>query len=198
MTEVLVVPTGTANLASVLAGLRRAGAVPRVCEEPGPIERAAGVVLPGVGTFRAAVTRLQALGVVEALRTRLAADRPVLAVCVGLQVLCGRSEESPGVDGLGALDAEVAAFGPGVRRPQMGWNRVRPQPACRLLQPGWAYFANGYRLGAAPRDCAVAWSAHGGPFIAAVERGGLTACQFHPELSGAWGLDLLERWVAQC
>jgi glutamine amidotransferase len=79
--------------------------------------------------------------------------------------------------------------------PQLGWNRVRPEPDSRLLEDGYAYYANSYRLEALPEGYTGALTDHGEPFIAAVERGAQLACQFHPELSGPWGQALLTRWL---
>ncbi len=90
----------------------------------------------------------------------------------------------------------IVGQAPGVRVPQLGWNHVAPQAGCSLLREGYAYFANSFRLAAPPAGFAAAISHHGGPFVAAFERGPVLACQFHPELSGAWGIDLLRRWVA--
>lgn len=194
--EVLVVQTGTANIASVLAGLRRAGARPVVDNDPARLARADRVVVPGVGALAAAMSRLGRDGLIGVLRDRVSAGRPTLAVCLGLQLLCRSSEESEGVAGLGVLEAEVQRFRGDVRVPQMGWNRVVPGKDCRYLEPGYAYFANSYRLTGAPDSWNTAWSDHGGPFVAAVEKGDVVACQFHPELSGSWGRDLLVRWLA--
>ena len=194
---VLVVRTGTANTASVLAGLERAGAAAAVVEDPARVAAARRVVLPGVGALAPAMERLAAGGLGEVLVARIAAGRPTLAVCLGLQLLCSSSEESPGRDGLGVIPGRVTRFGAGLRVPQMGWNRVAPDAGCRLLQPGWAYFANSYRLVEPPPGWAVARADHGGPFVAALERGTVLACQFHPELSGDWGQALLRRWLAR-
>ncbi|MDF1563695.1 MAG: imidazole glycerol phosphate synthase subunit HisH [Deltaproteobacteria bacterium] len=183
----LVLPTGLANTASVCAALRRAGATPEICDDPGRLAAAERLVLPGVGTFGAAMARLEELGVVELLRERLRAGRPTLGICLGLQLLAEGSEESPGVEGLGLLPLEVGGFPAGLRSPQMGWNAVGE---------GEAYFANSYRLAEVPAGWEVAWAWHGGPFVAALERGAVLACQFHPELSGAFGQGLLERWLA--
>ncbi|MCP4246745.1 MAG: imidazole glycerol phosphate synthase subunit HisH, partial [bacterium] len=89
----------------------------------------------------------------------------------------------------------VTRFGAGVRVPQLGWNRVEPTPGCVLSQPGYAYFANSYRLVECPTGWRAAYADHGGRFVAALERGPLLACQFHPELSGSWGIALLGRWL---
>ena len=194
--DVLVIRTGSANLASVLAGLERAGAAPRVTDDPADVTSADRLVLPGVGAFEAAMERLHSLGLAAPLADRLRAGRPTLCVCLGLQLLCEESEESPGVRGLAVAPGVVRRFPPTVRVPQLGWNDVTPDPACRLIEPGFAYYANSYRLVDAPPGWAVARTDHGGPFIGAMERGAVLACQFHPELSGAWGLALLRRWVA--
>lgn len=194
--EVLIVPTGTANLASVKAGIGRAGGDCVECRDPERIAAADRVVLPGVGALAAARRRLDADGLAAALTDRVAAGRPTLAVCLGLQLLCATSEESPGVPGLGVLDVAVGRFPADVITPQMGWNRIAPRPGCRYLRPGHAYFANSYRLESAPAGWNAAWSEHGGRFVAALEAGDVVACQFHPELSGEWGADLLRRWVA--
>jgi imidazole glycerol phosphate synthase glutamine amidotransferase subunit len=193
--EVVVVATGTANTASVLAGLRRAGGVPRLSEDPSEVKDAARVVLPGVGAFAAAKSRLDGLGLTGPLRERLSAGRPTLCVCLGLQLLAEGSEESPDVSGFGVVAGTVRRFAAGLRVPHMGWNQVTPQGEARFLTAGHAYFANSYRLETPPPGWAWAASDHGGPFVAAVERAGVLACQFHPELSGAWGQALLTRWV---
>ncbi|MFO7298632.1 MAG: imidazole glycerol phosphate synthase subunit HisH [Actinomycetes bacterium] len=194
--SLVVVPTGTANLASVLAGLRRLGADPVISRDPEDAERAGRVVLPGVGTFGAAMAALDGAGMTDVLRDRVTDGRPTLCVCVGMQVLAATSEESPG-KGLGVVDAEVRRFRGAVRVPQLGWNRVEPEPGCRFVTPGWAYFANSYRLDEVPEGWVGAGSDHGGPFVAAMERGDVLACQFHPELSGPWGLAVLERWLGR-
>src|SRR5690606_37439339 len=142
-----------------------------------------------------AVSALESAGLGEPVARRIADGRPILAVFVGMQILATASDESPG-NGLGAVDARVRRFVGEVRIPQLGANRVEPQPGARLVTPGWAYFANSYRLDTVPQGWVGATGDHGGPFVAAMERGDVLACQFHPELSGSWGLALLERWLA--
>jgi imidazole glycerol phosphate synthase glutamine amidotransferase subunit len=194
---VLVVPTGTANMASMFAGLERAGARAQIATDPDRVFSCDRLVLPGVGALGAAMQRLSDQGLVEALSGRIEAGRPTLAVCVGLQILCESSAESPGVRGLGVLGGRVERFDSSVRVPQMGWNRVEAGEGCRLIESGFAYFANSYRLVDPPDGFCAAFSDHGGRFVAALERGGVLACQFHPELSGSWGLLLLRRWLEQ-
>ena len=194
--RVAVIRTGTANLASVLAGLRRAGVEPYLTEDPADVERENLVVLPGVGTLSAAMHGLDSQGLTGPLRDRLLALRPTMCVCLGMQLLCSGSDESPGFAGLGVVDVQVGRFPETVRVPQLGWNSVAAQEGCRYLRTGYAYFANSYRITAIPEGWHGALSVHGGEFVAAMERGGVLACQFHPELSGAWGQALINSWVA--
>ena len=193
---VAVLSTGTANTASVLAALERAGSRPRLIESTGAALRADFLVLPGVGSFAAAAERLDQLGLRAALSQRLAQDRPTLAICLGMQLLCRASEESPGALGLGLVDDTLRAFPASVRSPQFGWNRVEPTSASRWLSSGCAYFANSFRLAHLPLGWEGAFTDHGGPFVSALERGPLLGCQFHPELSGGFGAALLDRWLA--
>ena len=194
MAEVVVVPTGTANIASVLAAFRRLGASPRVSEEQAEVAGAPHVMLPGVGAFGASMARLVELGLDAALRDRVRADRPTMAICVGHQLLFETSDESPGVQGLGVVPGHVGRFAGEVRVPQFGWNVVQADEGASLIEEGWAYFANSYRATAAT-GWAVAWATHGGRYVAAMERGKVVTCQFHPELSGPYGEALLSRFL---
>jgi len=193
---VTIIETGIANTASVIAALTRCGAEVEMTRDRAQVEGAEMLVLPGVGSFGAGMERLGRDGLIEPVRERIGARRPTLAVCLGLQLLCSSSEESPGVGGLGVIDGVVGAFPDAVRRPQFGWNSVTPEPGCALIETGYAYFANSYRLQQAPRGWSAAHADHGGRFVAALENASVLACQFHPELSGAWGAALLSRWLA--
>ncbi|MGP1272498.1 MAG: imidazole glycerol phosphate synthase subunit HisH [Phycisphaerales bacterium] len=194
--EIDIVPTGAANLASVRAALHRLGAPTRLTSEPERIREAAAVVLPGVGAFGPAARMLRETGLGDALRERIATGKRTLCICLGMQLLARESEESPGEIGLGVIDARVECFDPSsVKVPQLGWNRIEPQPGCELLEPGEVYFANSFRLRQPPPGWSVAIADYDGPFVAALERGGVLACQFHPELSGSYGATLLRRWA---
>lgn len=197
MSETIVIPTGTANLASVLAGLGRAGVAASLARMPGDLESAHRVVLPGVGSFGAAMNHIDSLGMRGTLVEYVREGRPLLAICLGMQLLATSSEESPGVDGLGIVDGRIRRLTGSVRVPQLGWNTIDPVGATRLLSRGWAYFANSYRLEEIPEGWDGATTEYGGEFAAALERGPQLACQFHPELSGAWGADMIRRWVDQ-
>jgi imidazole glycerol phosphate synthase glutamine amidotransferase subunit len=153
------------------------------------------VVLPGVGAFGPAMQQLRDRRLVEPLVERIGAGRPTLAICLGLQLLCESSAECPGERGLGILPLEITRFDSGQRVPQIGWNAVRAHAESRYLQNGCAYFANSYRLTAATADWCVSCANYGGSFVAAMERGRVLACQFHPELSGDWGRSMLRRWL---
>ncbi len=118
-----------------------------------------------------------------------------MAVCLGMQLLGEGSEESPGASGLGVISIVATSLPDGVRRPQLGWNRVAAGAGCRLLHDGTAYFANSFKFDTIPDGWSGALTDHGGNFVAAIERGAVLACQFHPELSGEWGQTLVERWL---
>lgn len=192
--RMVVVPTGTANLASIMAGFRRLGVSPEVARGADDVESAAGVVLPGVGAFGAAMSEVESAGLSGALRDRVEEGRPTLAVCVGMQLLSRSSAESPEAVGLGVVSREVSRFPDSVRVPQLGWNEVVAGEGCQLVTDGWAYFANSFRIDDLPGGWVGATTDHGGEFVSAMERGDVLACQFHPELSGAWGIRLLQRW----
>ena len=195
MSGVTVVPTGTANIASVAAAFRRLGTDVRPAESENEIRVADQLVLPGVGVFAAAMGHIDEYRWRRALVDRIQAGRPTLAICVGMQLLCEKSEESPGFSGLGVVRGTVTRLPQDLTVPQLGWNRVTPDSGCRFLRPGWAYFANSYRLGSVPDGWVGAKTQYGGGFVSAMERGDVLACQFHPELSGEWGSDLLSRWL---
>ncbi|GAB1455976.1 hypothetical protein MASR2M48_12830 [Spirochaetota bacterium] len=190
--RVTIVDTGRSNAASLAVAFERVGADIVISADPVVVKNAAYVVLPGVGAFGAVADRLRAMGMDSVLKERVQRSLPTLGVCLGMQLFFESSDESPGARGLGAIPGAISAYGPGVRSPQFGWNRV--------LLPGdggdaYAYFANSYKLDAVPLGWRGAMASYGGPFVADIERGPVLLCQFHPELSGAWGQALLARWM---
>lgn len=193
--DVVIVHTGAANLASVMAAFDRLGRSVQVTDNAFAVRSAKRVVLPGVGAFTPVAKRLNENGLGEALSYRIEEDLPTLAVCLGLHLLAAGSEEGEGAAGLGILEVGASRYPDTVVVPQLGWNSVTADSDCRLLRDGAAYFANSYRLTDHPPGWNVAWSDHGGPFVAAVERGNVLGCQFHPELSGARGQELIARWL---
>jgi imidazole glycerol phosphate synthase glutamine amidotransferase subunit len=195
VSRVVIVDTGVANLASVRASFARLGVDALVSTAPGVIREASHVVVPGVGSFGAGMAALRTRRLEAPIVEAVASGKPVLAICLGLQLLCEASDESPGVTGLGIIPGRCERLPEGVRIPHLGWNRVTPDESCGVLHAMDASFANSYALRSAPAGWAVAWATHGAPFVAGAERGRLLACQFHPELSGAAGLALLDRWL---
>ena len=195
--SVVIVRTGVANTASVSAAFARLDIATTITDDPGLVEDARLLVLPGVGSFEAGMARLREAGLAAPLSRRIADERPTLAICLGMQMLCRASEESPGVDGIGCVDGVLSRFTGAPTVPQIGWNRVEPDAEAAILTAGFAYFANSYRLAVAPGGWIPGWSDYAGAFVGALERGPILACQFHPELSGAYGLDLLARWLAR-
>ena len=193
--DVLIVRTGAANLASVVAAFERLDRSVKITDNAFAVRNASRVVLPGVGAFAPVAERLAENGLGEAIRYRVEEDLPTLAVCLGLHLLAVGSEEGEEADGLGVLDVTASRYPTSVVVPQLGWNAIEVDEGCHLLQDGAAYFANSYRFTDRPSGWQVAWSDHGGQFVAAVERGNVLGCQFHPELSGSWGEALLERWL---
>ena len=197
MSDVVIVDSGVANLASIVAGFARLGAVALVTSDPDVVRRAERLVLPGVGAFGSGIATLRARGLDEAAREVASRGTPMLAVCLGMQMLCESSEESPDVRGLGLIPATCRRLPGDVRVPHLGWNHVAAEPGggARLISSGNAAFANSYALQDSVPGWTAAWTTHGRPFVAALERDATLACQFHPELSGAYGAALLERWL---
>lgn len=193
-----IIPTGVANTASISAALQRTDWETRLATSARDVLDAPLVVLPGVGAFDAGRDTLARDGYDDALRRRVELDRPTLAVCLGFQLLLQGSDESQrGLSGLGILTGRAERFDGDIRVPHLGWNEVTPTPSARLLEKGSAAFAHSFCLRAAPPDCIVAMCTYDRPFVAAIERGNLLACQFHPELSGIYGRRLLDRFCAQ-
>ncbi|MDE2662665.1 MAG: imidazole glycerol phosphate synthase subunit HisH [Gemmatimonadota bacterium] len=193
--DVGIVPTGVANLEAVAAAFRRLGRTPRLLDSATGISSADYVVLPGVGSFAGGMAELRRRGWAEAVRGRVEAGRPTLAICLGLQLLCEGSEEAPGTAGLGCVPGRVVRLAESCRIPQLGWNLFAAPAGTVFLRSSVVYFANSYGLEAGPAGWTAAMGRHGSRFVAGLERGGVLACQFHPELSGKVGAGLLKRWL---
>lgn len=200
--NVVIIRTGSANIASVAAAFTRLGVGSTVTSIAETVRDADLVVLPGVGAFGPAMKALREDGLDDAIKSRLEAKLPLLAICLGLQLLFEFSEESPGIPGLSIVPGTVTRFQPHLRTPQMGWNEVLPSEINAasgtppLLRPSWMYFANSYCVRTPPPGWECALTQYGGSFVSAMQKGRTLACQFHPELSGAAGLSLIKRWAA--
>ncbi|MEM9372239.1 MAG: imidazole glycerol phosphate synthase subunit HisH [Planctomycetota bacterium] len=193
--SVTIVRTGTANVASVVAAFERLGMRCVLSEDPDAVQDAAMVVLPGVGSFRAGMERLADSGMDTAIVRRISERRPLLGICLGMQLLAGASDESPGVEGLGVLPVGVSAFVGSIAVPQLGWNRIEADRDCCVLSSGMVYYANSYKIDEIPSGWRGATTTHGERFVGAIERGAVVLCQFHPELSGPFGAGVLKRWI---
>lgn len=192
-----IINTGVANIRSLQAAFDRIGAAWSLTEDAEAIASASHVVLPGVGAFGAAAAALDQLKLRGAITDRLQQpDKATLCICLGLQLCCRESEESPGVVGLGIIDAKIEKFSSAVAVPQLGWNAVEPHESCQTkkYESGEAYFANSFRLGSAPAGWDYATTDYDGGFVSSFWRGNTLACQFHPELSGSWGQSVLKGW----
>jgi glutamine amidotransferase len=195
---VALVDYGVGNLHSAAKALDRAGADVRVVPTVAEAAGAAGLVVPGVGAYRACLEGLGTAGGPAAVAEWLAGGRPLLGICVGMQLLFEASEEGPVSGGVAALPGKVRRLGGGVKIPHIGWNQVTVRRGSRLFAglPDDArfYFVHSY----APEPDGEAVAAvcdHGGRFAAAVESENLFGTQFHPEKSGRAGLALLGNFV---
>jgi glutamine amidotransferase len=198
--RVVVLDYGSGNIRSAERAVARAGARVRVSADPAAALAADGLVLPGVGAFAACAAGLAGVDGDVVVRKRVAEGLPVLAICVGMQVLFERGEEHGVVTaGLGLLPGVVRRLGAPVL-PHMGWNTVSA-PAGSVLLRGLDgqrfYFVHSYAVAVGPvwPEQSVGVAVHGEPFVAAVERGPLSATQFHPEKSGDAGARLLANWL---
>jgi len=194
-----IINTGVANIRSLQAAFDRLGQAWSLTEDADEIQNASHVVLPGVGAFAAAAESLDRLGVRDSIKTRLQdSSKSTLCICLGMQLLCDASEEAESAVGLSVIPETIKRFDGDVPVPQLGWNAVQPkEQSTAPYISGEAYFANSFRLLAVPpSDWGYAETDYGGTFVSSVWRGKTLACQFHPELSGAWGQSVLANWVA--
>ncbi|MCX6498173.1 MAG: imidazole glycerol phosphate synthase subunit HisH [Arthrobacter sp.] len=203
---VTVLDYGSGNVRSAVRALERAGAEVILSAKPADVLNADGLVVPGVGAFETVMKELKAVDALRMIGRRVAGHRPVLAICVGLQVLFETGVEHGTVtEGMGEWPGTVELL-PAEVVPHMGWNTVTVPEGSRLfagVENERFYFVHSYGVQhwdfdvIQPRMAAplVTWSEHGAQFIAAVENGPLCATQFHPEKSGDAGARLLRNWV---
>lgn len=197
--DTVIIDSGGANLASLVYALDRQGTSARLARSPEALESASRAILPGVGAAGDAMSRLTTSGLDEALRRY---DRPLLGICLGMQLLFERSAEGDTAC-LGILPGRVTPLQPAPGRPvpHMGWNTlqtVSPDPLLSGLDADdWVYFVHGYHVAAADADTSLlATTDYGVAVAAAVRRGNFMGVQFHPERSGAAGARLLKNFLA--
>lgn len=203
--RVVVLDYGSGNVHSAAKALERAGAEVELTADRSAALEADGLLVPGVGAFDAVMRQLRAVRGDEIIDRRLAGGRPVLGICVGMQVLFERGVER-GVDteGLGEWPGTVTEL-PAEVLPHMGWNTVRPDEGSTLfdgIEDERFYFVHSFAAQDWTLDVQppyprpkLTWAEHGGPFLAAVENGPLSATQFHPEKSSEAGIRLLGNWL---
>jgi glutamine amidotransferase len=203
MTSVAVIDFGMGNIGSICKMLRFVGATPVVTSESKAIAMCERIVLPGVGHFDRAVSNLTALGLVEGLRNMVRDEgKPLLGICLGMQLLCRTSEEGS-LPGLGLIDARVRRFEPigslPLKVPHMGWSQITPAKSSSLLDgidsSSRFYFVHSYFVECFDRGDVLAEATYGVKFAAAVERGGVVGVQFHPEKSHRFGVQMFRNFV---
>jgi glutamine amidotransferase len=198
---IAVLDYGIGNLRSAEKALQHVGADARLTADAALVASADAVVLPGVGAFGACMDAFRAAGLEQVTRDAVASGRPFLGICVGMQMLFSRSEEDPQATGLGIIPGTVRWIPPGVKRPQMQWNRLRfslpDDPIFTGLgaNDAWMYFV--HSLHGVPDDPSVvaATTEYGGSLNVVFRSGNVVATQFHPEKSADDGLALLENFT---
>lgn len=194
---IAVVDYGAGNLVSVKKALDWLGQDCVITSDPRQVAQASKVVLPGVGHF-AATAALGPSGLQAAIWAAIDRGTPFLGICVGMQWMLERSQESPETAGLGVLHGECERFPASVKSPHVGWNQIEVAPSSRLLRDipssSFVYFTHSFR--APIIEQTVACCEYGGKFSAAVERDHLFGVQFHPEKSGETGLKMLGNFCA--
>ena len=200
MVTVAVLDYGAGNLRSAQRALEHAGAQVIVTDEAAVARQADALVVPGVGHFGQCVRQFDAAGFRELVNDWVDQQRPLLGICVGMQILYPSSDESPGVDGLGLLPGTVKRLPDSVTVPHMGWNTVSADRDDALLEGVSGqelYFVHSYAAAPADPDHVVATSDYGPGFPAVVRVGSVVGTQFHPEKSAAVGARLLANWLRE-
>ena len=187
---------------SVEKAMQLLGQEVMVTREREAILRADKVILPGVGAFGDAMDKIRQYGLYEVIHEVVDKGTPFLGICLGLQLLFERSEESPKAEGLGVLKGEILRIPetPGLKIPHMGWNSLKLQNHGRLFadlpDEPYVYFVHSYYLKAADEGIVTAATEYGTQIHASVEQGNVFACQFHPEKSSDVGIQILKNFIA--
>ena len=203
--DIAIIDYGIGNLRSAEKAFQHLGFDAHLVSDPASLASAKKVVLPGVGAFGECMSNLESHGFVAPLRDAVTSGKPLLGICVGLQMLFEGSEESPGVKGLGLLKGRVRKFagpqfegGSALKVPQIGWNSLEVagnQPLFRGLTAGsHVYFVHSFYAEATDPADVLAWSEYGFRFCAAAGRGNIAGVQFHPEKSQNTGLQIIRNF----
>jgi len=195
---IAIVDYGMGNLHSVSKAVERLGYEALVTSDREAILGASGVILPGVGAFGDAMEQLRRTELDAAVKAYAATGRPLLGICLGMQLLFSESEEHGRHRGLDLLPGSVRRLDVGLKIPHMGWNRLRPEredPILEGIGDGYAYFVHSYHVIPGRREDVLATTDYGTTVTAVVGRGRLYGMQFHPEKSGADGMRLLGNFL---
>jgi imidazole glycerol-phosphate synthase subunit HisH len=203
VSRIAVLDYGMGNLRSVEKALEHVGAEALITSDPEEAGRSDGLVLPGVGAFPTAMKRIHELGLDSLARDWADAGRPLLGICLGMQLLFERSSENEGAEGLGLLQGDVTVLdAPGLKVPHMGWEPVswsRSAPLLDGLGDGTPfYFVHAFAARPADESDLLGSAEWGERFACVVERGSISGVQFHPEKSSAAGLRLLSNFAGVC
>ena len=198
---IAIIDYDAGNLRSVEKALEALGSRAVITRNRDEILGADRVILPGVGAFGDAMEKLHQYELVDTIRQAAASGKPFLGICLGLQLLFESSEESPGVEGLSVLPGKILRIPdhPGLKIPHMGWNSLSVTPGARLFRGiengACVYFVHSYYCKADDESIVAATTEYSTHIHAAVERGNVFACQFHPEKSGSVGLQILKNFI---
>lgn len=198
---IVIIDYDAGNLKSVYKALISLGQDVIISRDYYEIMNADKLILPGVGNFKDAMDKLNEYGLVSIIKEYVATGKPILGICLGLQLMFESSEESPSVKGLGILDGEVVRIpaGEGLKIPHMGWNSLEINEKSRLFDGipngSYVYFVHSYYLKAKHEEDVAATTKYGVSIHAAVEHNNVFACQFHPEKSSDVGLKILENFA---
>lgn len=198
---IAIIDYDAGNLRSVEKALIRLGAEPVITRDRDTILQADHIILPGVGAFGDAMSKLEKYGLVPVIQEAVENNIPFLGICLGLQLLFERSDEAPGVKGLGILQGDILRIpeAPELKIPHMGWNSLHFDHAGRLFreipEDTYVYFVHSYYLKAKDPEIVKASTFYSTKIHASVESGNVFACQFHPEKSGEWGLKILDNFI---
>ena len=198
---IAIIDYDAGNIKSVEKALQKLGQDVVITRYKEQIQQADKVVLPGVGAFGDAMHNLNEYGLVEVIHQVVEKEIPLLGICLGLQLLFERSDESEGVEGLGILKGEICKIPEktGLKIPHMGWNSLHLQQGGKLFEGidegAYVYFVHSYYLKAEDEKIVKAMTDYSTCIHASVERGNVFACQFHPEKSGDVGLRILKNFV---
>ena len=201
---IAIIDYGMANLRSVQKALEEVGSSAEIVSKPEQVRRASHVILPGVGAFADAVKTLRASGLVDPIKEHIAAGKPFLGICLGLQMLFDVGYEDGTHEGLGIVPGKVVRFDvdktQGLKVPHMGWNQLnvkRPSPLLKGLPAGCGvYFVHSYYVVPTDPSVVATTTDYGGEFVSSIWRDNLLATQFHPEKSQKIGLQLLSNFAA--